>query len=134
MNQEFTQEQKDNLRTWAGERDAILISISKVKREYDDATLRNIKLAASSSEIQSRINASLTRLAELDKQEKTKVASISFELRDSLLEKTRLESEVTSLKKQVETLESHKNSLTEQIKTLTEVHKEVFSKLVLGNV
>ena len=125
---ELTPEQKANLDTWAGQRDSLLKEISILRTENERLTSSNKSLADSNSDIQTQIHQAIGRMAELDKQEKDYENIVSSELTTALISKTRLESEITQLDKQVGILEFQKNSVTDQIKTLNEVYDRLFKQ------
>lgn len=121
-----TPEQIEQLKTWAGERDAILLEIANNRYERDRLTKINEGLSASNTEIQKCVATSIGRMAELDKQERDYENISSNEILALSIKKTRLEGEVASLTSKVALLESQKNSLAESIGTLKSVYDTIF--------
>lgn len=121
MNPEITPEQNGQLTTWAGQRDAILLEISNLRTEKDKLEVANKKLADSNTEIQVQINMAIGRLAELDKVEEDYNNIVSSSLTENLIAKTRLESEVTNLKKIIAILAPQKEELEKDLKSLSDI-------------
>jgi chromosome segregation ATPase len=129
MNEEISFEQQTQLKSWATERDSLLSVISVLKNENQILNQRNSELALSSQEIEQKINQSLGRLEELDKREVEKAGVISREISSLTNVKTTLESQITNLAKQVDSLTDKKNHLTEDISTLSDIHSKVFNRM-----
>lgn len=139
MDEDLTPEQKKQLKTWAFQRDALLrdIGILQTQKEADIKT--NNDLSASHTEIQDKINVALGRLQELNIKEEEFRGKISKETSDLLIEKTKLQTEIPALQKEVGSLHSEKDLLVSTIKTLIEIHEKVFEKTgtlesILSNV
>jgi len=115
MNQEITPEQKDQLNTWAGQRDAILLEISNLELEQEKIKTENINLTSSSTDIHDRMKVIQGRIDELEKQEAKLPLLISKEVANLESKKTLLESEVTNLGKIITILVDQKASLEEDV-------------------
>lgn len=126
--EEITPEQKKQLGRWAIERDAILEEISRLKIEENALNERNISLANSNTDLETRINQSIGRLAELDKQEETRKNLVSIEVADLEKKKTALENQIPSLDKEISAKISEINILANTLLTVTDVHGKVFDK------
>jgi chromosome segregation ATPase len=115
MNQEFTSEQKEQLKTWSGQRDAILIEISNLRTEQEHLRAANIDFAKSNTDTVNEMNKIKGRIEELKIKENELTLSISKEV--ALLEskKTTLESEITNLSKLIEVLRTQKISLESDV-------------------
>jgi len=115
MDQEITPEQKDQLNTWAGQRDAILLEISNLELEQEKIKTENINLTSSSTDIHDRMKVIQGRIDELEKQEAKLPLLISKEVANLESKKTLLESEVTNLGKIITILVDQKASLEEDV-------------------
>jgi len=115
MAEEFTKEQTNSLKTWAEQRDAILLEISTLKTAEEKLRIINKELAGSSTEIVNRMNEIRGRIEELKIKEGELPAVISKEV--ALLEskKTTLESEITVLGKLIAVLTPQKWGLENDI-------------------
>lgn len=129
MEGQILPEQNQQLRTWAAERDAILLEISNLRTEKDKLVVVNKDLAASNSVLQTSINESTGRVDELLKKEKELGGTVNKELAETLDKKSTTEEQVTGLEKQVALLESQKSSLIETIKILNDSHDRVFERV-----
>lgn len=121
MEPELTPEQKEQMKVWAGQRDALNIEIYKLRQARESLVTANNTLADSSSDLEKKIVSLNTRLEELDKKEKDYYVIVSSELSEALVEKTRLEEEVTRLNKTIELLTPQKEHLEKDISMLTTV-------------
>jgi DNA repair exonuclease SbcCD ATPase subunit len=119
---EITPEQKAQIETWAGQRDAILLEISNLRTEREKLETMNRNLATSCGMIEEKFNRLIGRLTELDKVEKDYNDITSNELHNTLIVKARLESEVTSLEKVIKALSPQKESLQKDITALTDIY------------
>ena len=108
---EFTSEQKENLKTWAGQRDSILLEISVSRTENERLQNINKDLASSYTDIETRMIEIRGRIEELKIKENELPLVISKEVAFLQSKKNTLESEITSLSKIVEILTSQKTSL-----------------------
>ena len=115
MNQEITPIQKDQLKTWAGQRDAILLEISNLELKQEKIKTENINLTSSSTDIHDRMKVIQGRIDELEKQEAKLPLLISKEVANLESKKTLLESEVTNLGKIITILVDQKASLEEDV-------------------
>jgi len=115
MDQEITPIQKDQLKTWAGQRDAILLEISNLELKQEKIKTENINLTSSSTDIHDRMKVIQGRIDELEKQEAKLPLLISKEVANLESKKTLLESEVTNLGKIITILVDQKASLEEDV-------------------
>jgi len=109
---EFTKEQKDQLKTWAEQRDAVLLEISNARTIEERLQITNRELAESSTNIVAQMNTVLGRIEELLKKEAELPALITREIATLQSKKSGLESQIPPLEKIVEILTSQKTSLT----------------------
>jgi len=108
---EFTKEQKAQLKTWAEQRDELLSEISSLKTKEEKLRSINKELASSNSDIESRMNEIRGRIEELKIKESELPGVISKEVAFLESKKTTLESEINLLGKIVEALKPQKASL-----------------------
>ena len=108
---EFTKEQKDQLKTWAEQRDAVLLEISNARTIEERLQITNRELAESSTNIVAQMNTVLGRIEELLKKEAELPALITREIATLQSKKSGLESQIPPLEKIVEILTSQKTSL-----------------------
>ncbi len=128
MNPLFTPEQNKQLASWAGERDAILKVIGEKKTETETLTKTNNALADSNTEIANRIQQSIGRLEELDRQE---INRATFVLKDvAALEdkKSILQTEVSDLLADIESLKKNKEEINKDIESITKTYESVFAR------
>jgi predicted nucleic acid-binding Zn-ribbon protein len=111
MDPEMTLEQKENLKTWAEQRDSILSEISVLKTESEKLQKINKDLANSITDVESRMNEIRGRIEELKIKENELPLVISKEVVFLQSKKSTLEAEINSLLKIVEILTSQKTSL-----------------------
>ena len=121
-------EQDKQLKTWAEQRDSILLEISSLKTEREGLEKRNKDLSDSNTEIQGTIVKSIGRMEELDKQEDLYTQIVSDEIPKLESEKTKLETLIAAFQKEVDTLKSEKNTLIKDIEFLRTTHNEVFDR------
>jgi len=107
----MTLEQKENLKTWAEQRDSILSEISVLKTESEKLQKINKDLANSITDVESRMNEIRGRIEELKIKENELPLVISKEVVFLQSKKSTLEAEINSLLKIVEILTSQKTSL-----------------------
>ena len=125
MNEELTQEQKQQLSSWVSQRDLILLDIANKRVEQEKLISINKNLAASNTDIQDKISRSKGRLEELDKLEKEYEGITSTELASTLVQKSQLETEIAGLKKEIGLLFSQKETLVDLINGLTIIHNRL---------
>ena len=108
---EFTKDQKNSLKTWAEQRDEVLLEIETSRVTNEKLQVVNKELADSNTDIEARMNVIIGRIEELKIKESELPKVISKEV--ALLEskKTTLESEVILLGKMIEILKPQKDSL-----------------------
>ena len=110
-NQEFTAEQKGQLKTWAEQRDTALSEISVLKTEQEVLQKKNKELSESNTSIIDGMNEVKGRIEELKIKESELPPMISKEVSFLESKKTTLESEITIMSKLLEVLTSQKTSL-----------------------
>lgn len=125
---ELTPEQKKQLQTWAEQRDSILGEITTHRREEEKLVKHNKDLSESNTELETTIQMNRGRILELDKQEKVRAKFISLEVYELEKKKTRLESIVSGLEKNISTLTARHEDITSNIKTLIETHDRVYAR------
>ena len=126
MNPELTPEQRQQMSSWAAQRDAILSEISVHRTANDQLTSSNKALAASNTEIDTKIKEKTGRLEELDKKEKEAEGILSVEVADLTALKSKLQAEVFGLEKEVQALKANVESHKGMITTLADTHNKVF--------
>jgi uncharacterized coiled-coil DUF342 family protein len=124
----ITQAQSNQIKAWAEERDSILKEISAKREELNALTLHNAALAASSSEISTRIVKSEGRLIEVEKKETEMSSKISSEIAELTAQKTALQSEVSGLVTSIPLLIAQKDLLVETIENYKDVSVKIFKK------
>lgn len=124
MENEISPEQKEQLATWASQRDSALLEISNLQTAKEKLEKSNNELAASYSDIESRMNQVIGRIEELEKKENELSGKVS--------------KDVASLQSQKNCLETEIKNLTELVKQLTEnkasLEKDVSSALATFSV
>lgn len=115
MDQEINPEQKEQLVTWAGQRDAILSEISNLEISKEKLRKENEDLAESSTVIANRMFVIEGRIEELKKKEAELPLLISKEIVDLKSQKSSLESDITNLSKIIPILTEQKTSLLKDV-------------------
>jgi chromosome segregation ATPase len=115
MEQEITPEQKEQLSTWAGQRDKLLSEISALQDLKSKLQEENKAVADSYTEIVTQTNVVIGRIEELKKKESELPLLISKEVASLESQKTTLESEVSKLKEAISVLIPQKESLQKDI-------------------
>jgi len=115
MDNELLPEQKDQLKTWAGQRDAILSEISNLELAQEKIKADNVGLTSSYTDIEERMKVIQGRIEELKIKEAELPLLISKEVANLESKKTCLESEVTNLAKLVAVLTDQKASLEKDV-------------------
>jgi len=111
MVEEFTKEQKAQLKTWAEQRDELLLSISKLREEEEKLQTINKETANSNTDIINRAYLIEGRIEELNKKESELPKVISKEVAFLESKKTVLESEIINLGKIINILTPQKTEL-----------------------
>ena len=124
-----TPEQKEQLKTWAGQRDALLLEVSNLRTEKEKLETQMNNLSGAKSLVERETNLLLGRLEELVKKERESSALISTEIHNKLLTKTKLESEVTNLEKQVSLLAPKKETLKNDLLILTKTFESMSQRV-----
>jgi len=115
MEIEITPEQKAQLMTWANQRDTLLSEISALQDEKATLEKSVSDKADSFKDIEDRMNQVLGRIEELNKKEAELPALISTKILSLEKAKTILETEVTSLTKDVSNLKLRKEEIEKDI-------------------
>jgi predicted nucleic acid-binding Zn-ribbon protein len=113
--EEITPEQKGQLRTWAGQRDAILLEISNLQTAKEKLVTSNKEMANSYSDTEKNMNQVIGRIEELKKKEAELPLLISKDVAVLQSRKTCLETEIMNLTKLVEVLSTQKASLEKDV-------------------
>ena len=113
--EEITPEQKSQLKTWAGQRDAILLEISNLQTAKEKLVTSNKEMADSYSDMNDNMNQVIGRIEELKKKEAELPLLISKEIASLQSRKNCLETEITNLSKLVEVLSTQKTSLEKDV-------------------
>jgi len=124
---EFTKEQKAQLKTWAEQRDDLLSEISILRINEERLRVVNKDLSNSNSDIQVSIGELRGRIEELKIKESELPGIISKEVSSLESEKTALETEISSFNKIITILKTQKSSLE------NDVEKELYTfKVIKG--
>lgn len=132
MPPEITNEQASQLTSWAAQRDALLLDISLKREEEQKLREINIALAASSADLDNRINQSLGRIEELKIKEAEYSVLINADVAKNLSLKTQLEAEVTALRKEIIALSEMRDVYSEMVQNLISLHtseNEIMEKM-----
>jgi DNA repair exonuclease SbcCD ATPase subunit len=111
MNPDFSKDQRDNLKTWAEQRDSLLSELSVLRTESEKLQKLNNELAASHTAVIASINEIKGGIAELKIRENELQFIISKEVASLQSQKSTLEAEVAAMSKLVEALTFQKTSL-----------------------
>ena len=129
-NPELTMEQKQQLDTWAGQRDALASEVLILRTETDKLQASNKELAAAHTVIIADMNTIKGRIEELKTRESELPLVISKEIASLQSQKSALQAEVTALEKLIEVLTSKKTSLEADVSfalsTFEAVKEEAF--------
>ncbi len=128
MDSQLTPAQKGQLASWATMRDSILHDIGEKKTESQRLTVTNTNLAASNTEISNKIQQSIGRLQELDRQEVNRATFVLKDVAELDERKSVLQTEVSNLESDVDELKEEKENLKADIESITKVHEAVFSR------
>ncbi len=128
MNPEITPDQKKQLKSWADQRDEILASIEVARTEFGTLTTRNVELANSNTEIETKIYKAEGRLTEMNVREAEYEVIVAAEIVDLEKNKTRLESVVSSLEMNLVILEGRKLSVENALTAMVNAHDKIFAR------
>ena len=131
MAEEFTKEQKDQLKTWAQQRDEILLAISNLRTEEEKLNRVTKELAASNTDIETRMNEVRGRIEELKIKEAELPSVMLKEVAFLESKKSTLESEITLLAKMLEVLKPQKESLESDISNALAIFEVVKGETLL---
>jgi methyl-accepting chemotaxis protein len=129
MNPEIIPEQKQQLNSWALQRDNLLGDLAVKQIENDRLTTANKELAASLTKIQEEINQSIGRLDEMTKKEAEFEYLTNVKNAELSSTKTMLETKIEDFQKEIDIFVSNKKVLAETIDTLVDVHDSVFERI-----
>lgn len=115
MDTEITPEQKAQLQTWAGQRDAALLEISGLRTELEALQKDIIEIADSYTKTETEMLIIRGRIEELKIKEAELPLLISREITSLQSEKSTLETEVRSLSELTEVLTEQKSAIEEDI-------------------
>ena len=124
----FTPEQNNQIKTWASERDSLISEIASKREENESLKNSNTALVESSTDLSNRILISEGRIKELASREKEIVTLTSLEVADLEKIKTKLQTEVTALEKDIERLNVIKNNIIETTNFATSTYETVLKK------
>jgi chromosome segregation ATPase len=113
--EEITPEQKEHLKTWAGQRDLLLSELSSLQNQKEKLEEGVKNAAASYTDIETSCNQVLGRIVELKRKEAELPLLISKEIAGLQSQKSVLESEITNLSKIVVILTEQKASLEKDV-------------------
>lgn len=128
MNPSFTPEQNKQLASWAAERDAILTDIGNKKTEKEKLTTEVKDLAESKTLISNDIQRSIGRLEELDRQEINRATFVLRDVADLDERKSVLQTEISSLEKEIDILTDKKDDLNADVEVISKVYESIFSR------
>jgi len=128
---EFTKEQKAQLKTWAEQRDELLLEISGLKTSEEKLRSINTELASSNSDIESRMLIIQGRIEELKIKESELPLVISKEI--ALLEskKTSLQTEIEVTIKLLDILKAQKAPLESDIEKALSIFEVIKGESLL---
>lgn len=125
---DFTPEQQNQIKTWASERDSLTSEIASKREENESLKKSNSNLCISNTELSERLLVSEGRLKELASREKDISNLTSLEVADLEKIKTRLQTEVTAIEKDIERLNVIKNNIIETTNFATATYETVLKK------
>ncbi len=115
MEIELTTEQKESLKTYAGQRDSLLSEVSTLKAEREALQKNNIEMANAYTEMENRMNVVKGRIEELENKAKELPTLISKEIVTLESQKTFLETSISEHEKMIKTLTREKEALNKDI-------------------
>lgn len=121
--QDLTPEQKEQLETWAGQRDSLLSEISNLITQKEILIKKNKDISDSSSEIETRMNQNIGRIEELSKKEKEITDMITIDSAKRLNDKTKLESEIANYTKLVNTKKEEYDFVSKSLNDIKDTFK-----------
>lgn len=125
---DFTPEQNKQIKTWASERDSLTSEIASKREENESLKKSNSALVESNTDLSNRILVSEGRIKELASREKEIITLTSLEVSDLEKVKTKLQTEVTSMEKDIERLNVIKNNIIETTNFATSTYETVLKK------
>lgn len=129
MNNELSTEQQNQLKSWAEQRDSILLEISNLRTEKEKLSADNAKIAESTGAIEAKANQIKGRLVELDKQEKEYTDIMSVDIAKAIKDKAELQAEISELTRIVDLLQIKKDTVAKDISSLVLLHDKVFNRV-----
>lgn len=131
MNPELTTEQKEQLKTWAEQRDAITSEILILRTEQERLQKISKDLSVSHTATVTEMNEIKGRIEELKIKENELSSVIAKEVASLQSEKSRLEAVVPALEKLIEVLTSQKTSLEADVSFALSVFETIKGETVL---
>ena len=131
MHQEFTAEQKSQLKTWAEQRDAFISEISVLRNKKEALALSNNDLANANTDIQDRMKVIEGRIIELKIKEAEIPASISKEIAILQVEKSTVEAKIPILKDLINALTLQKTSLEADVVSAVATFRAIKDEVLL---
>ena len=125
----LTPEQDAMVKTWSGQRDEILKSISEKEVEKDKLTEENIRLANSNSELHNKIQGNIKAVELMDEHESERSVLVSRDLAELIKHKTGIESTITPMLKEIELLIEKKKDIVSDIELLTPLHEKFIMQI-----
>jgi len=125
---DFTPEQNNQIKTWVSERDSLTSEIASKREENESLKKSNSALAESNTELSNKILFAEGLYKELQKREKILITQTNLDLSKLESEKTRLETTVKSLEKEIEHLNVIKNNIIETTNFATATYETVLKK------
>lgn len=126
---DLTQEQKDQMKTWAQIRDE-QIALNLIEQKKGEELLkRNLELVSSNADLETRVKNHEAILFTADEVEKQRGITIRADIAALERSKILLEATVTSLKGEEKILWNNKETLKDDIKLLQDLHNKIFNKV-----
>lgn len=129
MDNDLLPEQRENLKTWAEQRDEALAKVAMARSELENLTKMNATLSASNSDLQTRANTLVASIAEMIKEKAELTRDLNIFKTNVLSEKASLKADNESVVNENKLLTEQKNLLVETIKVLTDTHDRVYKRV-----
>lgn len=121
--------QIEQLKTWAAQRDAILLENSVLRNENLELSKKIKEFADSKTLIEAEINQAQGRLNELNIREAEYEEIVSTKLSELLIKKTQVETEITHLENEIQSLKDKKDLLIENIAMAEGLYDRVYKQI-----
>jgi len=125
----LTAQQKESLKTWSDQRDALLREVSLLQNQKDTLQKESIVLGQSNNELQLSIAENKGRLIEIKEVEDRYRNSLSNDIAKFIAEKSKIEEEIVTKKEQLKLVESKKDEVISSINVLLKTHDQFFDRL-----